>query len=873
MRASSDSSLSDEGPSCSTSAAAQVSGRRSGPPAPLDEPASRGSRSPSPPTMCCLLGAHFATRARRNILSPQEVASLEEEPTRSRSLAPDQPEPRSRCMFADTVGFHEQRSLLRRNASLKRVRWLDLPSSYTRERFQDRGTSPCGSGRRPHCVRCHSPSSRESRQDFERLRLPEGHVRNRELRCLAPRIVSQSSHRSVSSTSIVSWVPTVIRVEKRSVLKVMLYSAVFLCLVVIAAFVLVLAHKVPAYAARKEHVCSTGGCLEHARSLLSTLNASVDPCHDFYMYVCGGDDPASSPGDALDRFYGSKVLHMLLRPGLEGSYTPTTTLKALIALKRCADRSGMSEAIEDFAEFMADRGISWPAQALRAKHAGLLELFDVLLDLSINWRVTLWFDVSAAYLDIDGSFAVSFSEMGALAWQRMRQLSTLDDDAYAAFVRSMSKLLTNGSLMLDDEDVEELRRDETLIRNTVLSLDAAEQHDLVVPLHKVGDVTKVISSAEWMTLLTKHLSNDFNISSHTQVLLLNEPYFSRIFRLFGTITAASALNVTGWMFAYVYAWTATPALDDFPNMGTEGMRTYSLCFFTVQEWLGLAHLAASFTREFPAPERHKISDVLKWTSFALMDAIGNSRSVSNSTKGMAAAKIQTTTGRHFWPPEPFFYLDMLDVMYDSFPAQQNNFFAIWTKSRKALRTALTSRYYGSLMTTNYRWRLSDVLYVYGLNWMRISLWAVYPPSYLKDGTRAMTYSGLGFQLARALVRTVDEHGRRFNYIGRESDWWQKVQNCTWDLAESQHEKREISDLFALELALDALRKSSRRDHLPQKIRGLEILSETQTFFVSYCSHFCDDPDGKGLCSLAANVSEFADAFSCQKHEGNACLFV
>ncbi|KAH7978685.1 hypothetical protein HPB49_006349 [Dermacentor silvarum] len=110
----------------------------------------------------------------------------------------------------------------------------------------------------------------------------------------------------VSSPSTLSWVPTVIRMEKRSVPKVTVSSAVFLCLVVIAAFVLMLMLKVPAYAARKEHACSTGGCLEHARRLLSTLNASVDPCQDLPTYVSSGDDPAASRDDALDRFYDSK---------------------------------------------------------------------------------------------------------------------------------------------------------------------------------------------------------------------------------------------------------------------------------------------------------------------------------------------------------------------------------------------------------------------------------------------------------------------------------------------------------------------------------------------------------------------------------------
>ncbi|XP_037515200.1 neprilysin-11 [Rhipicephalus sanguineus] len=784
MRVASDSSISEEGPTDSTSAATPASGQCPRLPAPLDEEtaASRGPRSSSPPTAVSpnrrrLLQARIAMDDRQN-LSPQEAdASPDEEPRHSSIHLPSrhQREPPRRRTFVENVTFRGQETLLSRNASLE----------------------------------------------------------------------------STSSPSMLSWMPAVIRVEKRAIPKLTLCSAVFLCVIVVAAFVLVLARKMPS---RREHVCSTEHCLEHARRLLSSLNASVDPCHDFYAYVCGGgDDHAVGPNDVLDRFYGSEVLHVLLRPGLEGNYTPTTTLKALTALEKCADRSGANEAIGDFAQFMADRGISWPAQALQEdRRVGLLELLDVLFDLSINWRVALWFDVSAAYSDIDGSFVVSVSEVGALTWHRMRQLSTLDDNAYAALARNMSSLLTNGSLSLGDDDLAELRRDETAIRSAILSLDPAEQHDRLVPLHRVGDVTRVISSAEWMALLKKHLNADFNVCSHTEVLLSNELYLARMFALLGNLGGDRALNVTGWTFAYVYAWTATPAFDDFPSMGSEGMRMYSLCFLNVQEWFGLAHLAASFSHEFTTHERHEITGILNWTSFALADAIANSRSVSNSTKSMAAAKIQTTAGRHFWPPEPFFHQDTLDIMYDSFPAQQSTFFAIWIKSRMALRKSLTNRYYGSLMTARYRWSLSDVLYVYSFNWMRISLGAFYPPSYLKDGSSAMAYSGLGFQLARALVKIADEHGRRLDYIGRENDWWEMVQNCTWDLAQSEHEKRGVADLFALELALEAFKRSSRSNYQPVKIRGLERLSEAQTFFMSYCSSFCDNPDGARLCGLAAN---------------------
>ncbi|KAK8786778.1 hypothetical protein V5799_023446 [Amblyomma americanum] len=548
-------------------------------------------------------------------------------------------------------------------------------------------------------------------------------------------------------------------------------------------------------------------------------------------------------------------------------------MKAFIALEKCAQRSEDNDAVRDFAQFMAERGIPWPAQPTTSD-AGPVQLLDVLLDLSINWRVALWFDVSAAYSDIDGSFVVTISELGPLAWHRMQQLSELNYEDYAALARNMSSLLTNDTAELGEQDLAKLRDDDIAVRSTLLSLEADDQHDVIVPLHKIEELNGVISSDEWIALLKKRLISDFNISSHTEALLTNKPYLARIFALIGNLSAERALNVTGWMFAYVYAWTATSSFDSLHGTAAEGTETYTLCFLAVQESFGIAHAAFSFARRFLEGDRRRVSDVLKWTAAALVHTITGSQSVSNSTKNMASTKIQTAEGRHFWPPEPFFHLDTLDALYDNFPAQQQDtFFTIWTKSRKALRTSLTNRYYGSLMTARYSWPLGNVLYVYSHNWVRIALWAFYPPSYLKSGSSAMAYGGLGFHLARALVRAVDEHGRRLDHLGREKSWWEQTRKCKWDLAHSGLEKRMIADLFALEVALSALKRSSGTGYGSHRIRGLESLSEAQTFFVSFCSHYCDDPEGPSLCSLATNTSEFAEAFSCEQPLRDRCLFV
>ncbi|KAK8788118.1 hypothetical protein V5799_022106 [Amblyomma americanum] len=101
--------------------------------------------------------------------------------------------------------------------------------------------------------------------------------------------------------------------------------------------------------------------------------------------------------------------------------------------------------------------------------------------------------------------------------------------------------------------------------------------------------------------------------------------------------------------------------------------------------------------------------------------------------------------------------------------------------------------------------------------------------------------------------------------------------CRVSKANTSAEQRFLTDLFALDLSLVAMNSAAAVDESPLQLKSLEGLSVTQTFYVSYCSHFCEEQplsQARAMCNLAANASAFAQAFSCRVSgvTTHKCLF-
>ncbi|XP_049518886.1 endothelin-converting enzyme 2-like [Dermacentor silvarum] len=523
----------------------------------------------------------------------------------------------------------------------------------------------------------------------------------------------------------------------------------FLALIVLS---LIVVRSVYVRAQVRLEICDTEECVQHARYILATLNKSLNPCVDLYAYVCGDDarrkDAHNARRSPLAHAYIHEVMHMLgdIETFRAANQRYAAATKAFAAVTRCME-SNRYAASDDFRAFMQDRGIMWPLSAASSRNTTLFDVLDVVLDLAVNWRVGLWFDIVVSQTAWhDGTPLVVIGEPGDLVVLRLEQLALFDDVTYDNTVRQVALYLSGGKVSMSDAALKVLLLDEAAFRAIVLRTDQDEDRrdgfDVLVPLSNITHV------------------------------------FGNVFRLghlVGLFPATRVLDVVGWTFSYSYAWMVNADFDFPAPSSTAGkLETNVLCFVAAQESFGIAQAAPIFRDAFNAGEKWKVTTVLEKTSMAFVDHVVASTAIPDFTKTEAVAKINSLAWSYWiWPFDPYLQVDSaLDALYANFSEKSASVFESWIQSKKALRAALAIPHYERLMTSRYRWQSGSVRYLYTLNELRFSLSALFPPSYFRHGSSAMTFAGLGLKVARQTARSLDMHGRTWDSTGRESSWWQ-----------------------------------------------------------------------------------------------------
>ncbi|KAK8764830.1 hypothetical protein V5799_032561 [Amblyomma americanum] len=125
--------------------------------------------------------------------------------------------------------------------------------------------------------------------------------------------------------------------------------------------------------------CKSVACQRYARELSDSLDLKRQPCEDLYGFVCGrwpqqgGSVRSRAAFDAKAQALASALSNQ--EDGQVGAL-----------VRACLRRDVYRNGLEQLEQFLAERGLPWPRTLTRP-------LLEVLIDLSANWNLHLWFRV------------------------------------------------------------------------------------------------------------------------------------------------------------------------------------------------------------------------------------------------------------------------------------------------------------------------------------------------------------------------------------------------------------------------------------------------------------------------------------------------
>ncbi|KAK8756027.1 hypothetical protein V5799_001272 [Amblyomma americanum] len=603
-------------------------------------------------------------------------------------------------------------------------------------------------------------------------------------------------------------------------------------------------------------VCGTDDCMLHASELRARMNVGANPCHSLHAFVCGSKASPREQEQREIRIYNEVMAYdsqKYLTAGNCSHNTSSADLKALFAYRLCLERprSGKSGP---FVSFMKERRIPWPSDPPED-----VALLDVVLDLVINWRVALLFDLRRSTRKFHTASFV-FQEPGPLIDLRRRQVEQVYKSEMAAdcLVRGIAEFLSGHNMSREEIDI--LRRDEITLTSKLTACTDDEGNDVIVTLQQIQDMNPNVTSPTWLTLLKRHM-NDASLTAETTFFAYDERRLQIVAEALTSLPRARSLNVVGWMFAYTYVWTVDPGYDSLNHYDDPGLQmNRTLCFLGVHESFGLMQILHDFVKRFEHGDIQMTSEVLQKTTDTLVQLVRETDVITEPSKRTAVEKIKSLCQERCTVRVS--NTRRLEWLYRSFPNRSSSYFESWLESRRALAAALKTGQSHPAMTARFKWRTQDIHYLFSTNFLQVRMFAFYPPSFYIHGSPAISYSGLGFQMARSIVKAIVGRGRNIDEKLSKRFWWSSLRTCRWDEANTDADERFIRELFALKLTVKALQSTSGDDKAFLPLRSLEELTGRQAFYVSFCSRFCHRVDGENWCNLAMHEDGYRHAFSC-----------
>ncbi|VDD93410.1 unnamed protein product [Enterobius vermicularis] len=654
------------------------------------------------------------------------------------------------------------------------------------------------------------------------------------------------------------------------------------------------------------------------------MNASADPCEDFYEFACGNwmiEHPIPDDAPSVSNFENlGQKLELALKNLLEEPHDRATEGAAVGKAKKfyqiCLNetlialtwRSTFSNLIKSFG--------GWPTLESNksTEHVKTEELYGNLV---AKYRADFLFKATVNLDDKNSEVYVLVIDQPTMLLQSSKAYGVDSDErqAYVTLIKDVLKIFDVNPQVIED-DVNSLLEFETQLSN--ITIPDGNRHDVGSLYSKstVEELTQKYKFFNWTLFFNTLFQWVFNfkqniayengtkivIEKSTDVVLYGEEFFVNFNTLMSQFPKRTVLNYLSW------SWFFKNMLRDLPDpfamavlkfyralsyMQIPKLRWHN-CVTRINYLMQMATSSMYVKRYFDHEAKKQVEEMIELIMQAFSEMLQSEEWISKETKKFAQEKV-TAMNRKIGYPDYLNNISAVDEEYEGYKVYEQNFFRtkynfIEAYQKDILRRINTRVRRDRLaLAVNTTPNANEIIFPAGI---------LQPVFYDKNFPSSMNFGGIGVVIGHEITHGFDDRGRLYDKYGNIRQWWdnatilefEKRAKCiTEQYAEFQLRQvnmsvdgqltkgENIADNGGLKQAYSAYKKHEKEHPVTLRLPGINMTND-QLFFLNYAQIWCGAMNDKeaarkvsfsehcpGLIRVRGPLSnslDFARAFNC-----------
>ncbi|XP_032236400.1 neprilysin-4 [Nematostella vectensis] len=535
-------------------------------------------------------------------------------------------------------------------------------------------------------------------------------------------------------------------------------------------------------------VCTSQGCITAASELLNSIDRTIKPCDDFYLYACGGWmkrnpipsgqkswDVSSKLKAEIDAFMKENIVNLETRARYSKISAVTKGLKfydACLNTNLTESSAFAQKLISDYGSCAA-LSSTWTPSGWNLtitltkliKELGISGLFKFGVELDQRNTSTYTITIS------EPSFRLSRADLKAA-----------DPTVRNAYRTYITAILSAVNSSVSAADIDEIIAFEQQIANIMDSSGYAPLYDRIT-LNEF--VTRVgTEQVNWSNLLRGVFSDvGYVVGDSTTVVVHGMPFLKSLMSLIQSTPKRTLANFLVWQILDLFSVdfgrsniAAYNALMTALGKGSEysALRRSDFCYNRAMDInaFGMPLSRIFIDKKFSEADKKWIENMAERIKTVFLDKLQSNTWMDDDTKSAAAQKAKVTTASIGYPP----YLKddtELDNKFSDVTVDVSKYF----DSSVSLQKSFNKKNLARVGKVKDRDQLAmtpvKVNAYYEDSFTRVVFPAaqLQPPFYDGNYTGAVNYGAIGSTVGHELLHGFDNAGKDFDQHGNRASWW------------------------------------------------------------------------------------------------------